>query len=218
MSVPKSKRNESDFETQHNLKKIRDEVTFLMMNNFGYSDYQFQKQIDAFKSKQPWGEDKTNEIVDRWIQKRKMVNEWFIEKERDAVIDILRQMQTEFSIANSIYPSPDTIAQYSEYIERRLHMDKAIGYCFTLITELQYIKDSIPADLNLYDGLIAMIEKQVNLFKGVRQSDNRFLKDKKVSRNKKKKNKDHSDNSETNNSDNKNLKEEKSAQNDKQTK
>jgi len=52
------------------------------------------------------------------------------------------------------------------------------GSFFLVKQELQYIISSLPVNINRYERLAVDIDKQIALYKGVRQSDNRLLKKK----------------------------------------
>ena len=71
-------------------------------------------------------------------------------------------------IANSIYP----ICK-SEYEERRLQQDKAIGLCFDLLTKYQLIMKTVKAKDNKYVNEIQNITKEINCLKKWRKSDNK---------------------------------------------
>ena len=172
-NVPKSQQKESDFEASHNLYKLRDEITRLTCNSFGFSKEKYQKRIEEFREwyqKNP----KCDEIVARMEAKCEAFNDWFVAEERTAILDMLRKIQTEFSVGNSIFPS-DTPARLLEFLVRRYHMNRAIGYCFALKQEIQYVLRVLPVDNNKYEHLSKAIDKQVALFKGVRQADNRLI-------------------------------------------
>lgn len=117
-----------------------------------------------------------DEVVGNFETKRRAINEWFIERERDIVHDIMRKIDSEFRIANSIFPSASTPAGKQEYIERRLHINNAIAHCHELMGEFQYILTALPVDKNKYCNLEEAITKQIEMFKGIRKADNRFLK------------------------------------------
>ena len=55
------------------------------------------------------------------------------------------------------------------------------GDIYVLKQELLYIIRTLPVDLNKYYHYEKAIDAQISLYKGVRQSDNRFLKNKKKS-------------------------------------
>lgn len=64
----------------------------------------------------------------------------------------------------------------SEFEERRLEMDRALVCCNKLQDELQYIAETLPADKNRYMAIVLEVEKEFEMIKALRQSDNRFLK------------------------------------------
>ena len=75
------------------------------------------------------------------------------------------------SRANTLYVSK---GNRTEYELRRAYQDKAIGCCFVLYQELQYIISMFGTDLNKFIPILESIEKEVDLLKGWRQSDNKL--------------------------------------------
>lgn len=177
MSVPKGKRKLSRFEANHNYYKLRKEVTDLMLLDFGFSEKKYQGIIEHYRNAHQAAEN-VDEVVARYEKKCEAFNEWFIDKECDAILEMLRMIQTEFTMGNAIYPS-ETPARLIEYCIRRYHINKAIGGCYALKQELNYIIRTLPVDLNKYENFADAIDTQVALFKGVRQADNRFLRERK---------------------------------------
>lgn len=47
MSVPKGRRRQSRFEAQHHYYRLRDEVTLLMLQDFGFSEEKYRQQIGS---------------------------------------------------------------------------------------------------------------------------------------------------------------------------
>lgn len=95
----------------------------------------------------------------------------FIEKERDEVLRLSRGISAHLRAANTISP-----VNMSEFEERRLQLDKALECCNVLQDELNYIAKVLPADKNKYTRIVLKLEKDFNLIKKLRQSDNgRFL-------------------------------------------
>ena len=173
MSVPKGKRKESKFEAQHHFYRLRAEVTNLMLLDFGFSEEKYRKHMERYRETHA----KTvnvDEVVERYRKKCDSFKKWFIDKECDAVLEILRRIGCEFTIGNSIYPS-ETPAKVMEFCERRKHIDEAIAQCYVLKQELQYIISSLPVNINKYERLAVDIDQQIALY---RQSDNRLLKKK----------------------------------------
>ena len=97
--------------------------------------------------------------------------EWLIEEERKRVLDLCQGISAHLRAANTIWPD-----YMVEFTERRLQMDKALECCNMLQDELQAIVEMVPADKNRYTQIVLEIEKEFNLIKRLRQSDNRFLK------------------------------------------
>ena len=174
MSVPKGRRRQSRFEAQHHFYKLRSEVTNLMLQDFGYSPEKYEKTID-WQRRIHVGADNADEVVARYEKRAESFTRWFIDKECDAVLDILRKIESEFTLGNSIYPS-DTAARLMEYMQRRYHINNAIAECYVLKQELNYIIRTLPVDINKFKRFGEAIDKQIALYKGVRQSDNRFAK------------------------------------------
>ena len=177
-NVPLSRRKKSRFEAEHQFYRLRDSVTLLMLQDFGFSPEKYEKQIERYRQTHN-GASNVEEVVARWEKKSDSFSRWFIDKECDAVLNILRNIESEFTFGNSIYPS-DTPAKIFEYLERRKHINAAISNCYILKQELQYIIRVLPVDMNKFARFSEMIDLQIVLFKGVRQSDNRFLKAKKT--------------------------------------
>lgn len=175
-SVPLSRRKESKFEAQHHFYKLRDEVTRLIVNDFGFSKEKYLASIERYREAHKNSE-QIEDVVARWQHKCESFNRWFIDKECDAVLNILRNIESEFTFGNSIYPS-DTPAKMDEFIERRRHIDAAIANCYVLKQELHYIIRTLPVDVNKFTRFSEAIDKQIALYKGVRQSDNKFLRHK----------------------------------------
>ena len=176
MGVPKGKRKESKFEAQHHFIRLRSEVTTLMLLDFGFSEEKYLKTIERYREIHKAALN-VDEVVARYKKKCDSFNKWFIDKECDVVLKILQKIDSEFTAGNSIYPS-ETPAKIMEFCERRKHVDEAIAQCYVLKQELNYIIRTLPVDLNKYERFSIEIDKQIALYKGVRQSDNRLLKQK----------------------------------------
>lgn len=176
MAVPKGKRKESKFEAQHHFYRLRADVTNLMLLDFGFSEEKYRKHIERYRETHA-KTGNVDEVVERYQKKCDSFKKWFIDRECDAVLEILRRIGREFTLGNSIYPS-ETPAKVMEFCERRKHIDEAIAQCYVLKQELQYIISSLPVNINRYERLAVDIDKQIALYKGVRQSDNRLLKKK----------------------------------------
>ena len=176
MAVPKGKRKESKFEAQHHFYRLRADITNLMLLDFGFSEEKYRKSIERYRETHANAEN-VDEVVARYQKKCDSFKKWFIDRECSAVLEALQRIGSEFTIGNSIYPS-ETPAKVMEFCERRKHMDEAIAQCYVLKQELQYIISTLPVDINKYERVAVEIDRQIALYKGVRQSDNRLLKKK----------------------------------------
>ena len=175
-SVPEGRRSQSDFQTDHEIAKLRDEVTALVMNQFGFSKEKYQRQIEKYRD-QHKQDPSVDEIVARYAAKCEFFKERFVPREYDRVLDIMAEMDSYFTMGNSIFPS-DTPAKFFEWLTRRLYVTMAIGKAYVLKREINYVIRVLPVDINRYYGWAKKIDHLVSLMKGVRQADNRFLKTK----------------------------------------
>lgn len=171
MSVPKGKRKPSQFEVFHHLANLRKDITDLLLRDFGHNSEKAKEKLSRRFGGKDYGDlsdvDKT--LYDRILQKHESFESWFILGEREIVVDCLRKIGEHVYTANSIYP---TCALEAE--ERRLHQDLAIGQCYRLVQELQYTIETLPVDVNAYLRFSAQIQKEIDLIKGWRKSDNKF--------------------------------------------
>ena len=183
MSVPKGRRQESRFEARHHFYKLRDEVTAMILNDFGYSEEKYRKKMEKYRHDHR-NDANIEDIVDRWERKNQSFKKWYIDEEARAILQILREIEEEFTIGNSIFPS-DTPSKLPEFLTRRQHMNQAIGLCYMLKQEIQYVIRTLPVDMNKYERFAELIDEQIALYKGVRQADNRLIKARKPQEGKK---------------------------------
>lgn len=167
----KSKRKPSQFEVFHHLNKVRKEVTDLLLRDFGYSKRKAAQRLEKKFSGRSYEEltDVEKEIYDHFRKQQEAFDTWFIEDERKAVVDCLRSIGEHVYTANSIYPT-----YYEELVERRVHQDLAIGQCYRLVQELQYAIETLPVDVNTFLRFGEDIQREIDLIKGWRKSDNKF--------------------------------------------
>lgn len=96
---------------------------------------------------------------------------WLVDKLRSNILDILERLHMNLTMANSIYP-----VNVEEFNERRLRQDRAIGNCYQLIQEMQFVISVFPVNAQKYMRYTGMIETEIALVKGWRRSDNKILK------------------------------------------
>lgn len=173
-NVPKGKQKESRFEADHHYYNLRDSVNALMQNNFGFDATRYQKRIDRFRETHSTL-DNIDEIVKRYEDRSRAYVEWFLPEEREVVRNMLVQIQTEFTLGNSIHPAKDMPEiGIEECVERRLHIDRAIGWCYSLKQELQAVIRELPVDINKYVRFSKEIDDQIALYRGVKKNDNKL--------------------------------------------
>ena len=163
--IKKSERKESKLQTIHNAYKIRMAVTKLAENDFYISSSKIENVI-AEKIKR-FPEEEQQRIKKRTYQ----YFEQKLQRSTNIVIELATGISRHLRIANTIFPTYMT-----EFEERRIEMDRAMSCCNALQDELQYIGECLYADLNRYTNLVLFIQKEFNMIKALRQSDNRFLK------------------------------------------
>ena len=173
-SVPEGRRALSEFQTDHEIAKLRDEITMLVMNQFGFSEEKYTKQIERYRQAHAKDEN-VDEIVKRWIAKRDFFAQRFVPHEYNRVLNILADMDSYFTMGNSIFPS-ETPARFFEWLMRRIYMNIAIAKAYVLKREINYVIRVLPVDLNRYYGYAKKIDQLIKLMKGVRLADNRFIK------------------------------------------
>lgn len=174
MSVPKSKRGQSSMEFYHNALTLRHEITTLLLRDFG-----LKKKVRSIEilTKMYEIEDVDKQTLLNILNKYKMdssiIDEypnWLIAEFRQSILYILREMSLNIKMANSIY-----IQTKEEYTMRREYWDKAIGNCQQLLAEMQFVIDILPVNAEKLMRYVGMIDKEINLLKGVRKSDNKAL-------------------------------------------
>lgn len=164
-NIKKSERKESKLQTIYNAYKIRMAVTKLAENDFYISSSKIENVI-AEKIKR-FPEEEQQRIKKRTYQ----YFEQQLQRSTNIVIELATGISRHLRIANTIFPTYMT-----EFEERRIEMDRAMSCCNALQDELQYIGECLYADLNRYTNLVLFIQKEFNMIKALRQSDNRFLK------------------------------------------
>lgn len=163
--IKKSERKESKLQTIHNAYKIRMYVTKLAENNFYINSSKIENIIAEKIKKFPEEEQqKIKKTTYRYFEQQ-------VQRSTNSVIELATGISRHLRIANTIFPT-----YMAEFEERRLEMDRAMSYCNALQDELQYIGECLYADLNRYTNLVLLIQREFNMIKALRQSDNRFLK------------------------------------------
>lgn len=173
MSVPKGKRQESQFEVIKHFFRLRKDITDLLLRDFGYSSKKFEKKMSKIFGGKAFEEltEQQKEHYTKTVQRNLEFQEWLIPYQRNVVVNCITEATSYIFMANSIYPSiPE------ELTERRIYQDKAIGQCFRLLQELNYTIETLPVNIEKYVKFIDGINREINLLKGWRKSDNKYKK------------------------------------------
>ena len=161
-------------EFYHIATKLRKEITALLLRGFGLKKKIRTTEILVKMYKiEPADEQTLKSILTKYRMDSSVIDtypEWLIEDFRDTIITILRNMRMNIRMANSIY-----ITTRAEYDERRNCWNRAIGSCQQLLEEMQFVIETLPVDAEKFMRYVGMIEKEINLLKGVRKSDNKIL-------------------------------------------
>ena len=167
--IKKSERAESKLEVIHGAYAIRMAVTNLAENSFYITLSKVEDKINSrIKGLEEKEQNRIRESMYKFYRSQ-------IDRVSNNVIELATGISRHLRIANTIFPT-----YMSEFEERRLEMDRAMACCNALQDELQYAGECLYADLNKYMNLALQIQKEFNMIKSLRQTDNRFLKNKKI--------------------------------------
>ncbi len=163
--IKKSERAESKLEVIHGAYAIRMAVTNLAENSFYITLSKVEDKINSrIKGLEEKEQNRIRENMYKFYRSQ-------IDRVSNNVIELATGISRHLRIANTIFPT-----YMSEFEERRLEMDRAMACCNALQDELQYAGECLYADLNKYINLVLQIQKEFNMIKSLRQTDNRFLK------------------------------------------
>jgi hypothetical protein len=153
MSVLKNKRGLSKLEFYHNARKLRRDITNLLLRDFGIRD-------KVRKVKGVDGEDMT--VIESYP-------DWLIEQFRGGIMRILRNLMMNITAGNTIYP-----ANESELRLRRQYQTAAIINCEQLLQEMHYCEDILPVHVSKFLPYVDAIEFEIKLLKGWRKANNKL--------------------------------------------
>ena len=174
MSVPKSERKVSRTEFINTAIKIRKDVTFLLLRDFGVKPR--VRDFDTFCAQQNMkDEDKEafRDLLTKYNLGTRLTDvypEWFLSDEREYIAKLLRDLMANVTTADSIY-----ITNEEEYEKRRSHFNYALANCRQLLQEFQYLMEVLPIDVNKLMPYTEMFKNEIGYLKGVRKSDNSVL-------------------------------------------
>lgn len=153
MSVLKNKRGLSKLEFYHTARKMRKEITSLLLRDFGVRDR-------IRKVKTELGE--TVSVIEGFP-------DWLVEEFRRSIIKILRNLMMNITAGNTIYP-----VNQAELDLRRHYQTQAIINCEQLLQEFHYCEDVLPVAVAKFLPFVEQIEFEVKLLKGWRKANNKI--------------------------------------------
>jgi hypothetical protein len=155
VSVLKNKRGLSKLEFYHNARRLRRDITNLLLRDFGIRD-------KIRKVKSPSGEEVS--VIEGYP-------DWLVEEFRRGIMHILRNLMMNITAGNTIYPASD-----GEMALRRQYQTAAVVNCEQLLQEFHYCEDILPVAVAKFVPYVDAIETEINLLKGWRKSNNKILK------------------------------------------
>jgi len=165
LSVLKNKRGLSKLEFYHNARKMRKEITKLVLRDFGIHS-RGKAFKEATNSQQPEGY--YDELIEEFSR---------------SIRQLLRNLILNITAGNTIYPT-----NHDELILRRRYQTGAIINCEQLLQEILYLEDVIPVKASMFIPYIEQIQFEIKLLKGWRKSNNK-LEEQVAARNEKKRQK-----------------------------
>lgn len=188
MSVLAKDRRESPLRVLTHWMEVRIEFNRLFVFNFGYDK---KKVIQAVRREYHVYE-ATDQMKPQRLELFKSViamNEKaaleILEDSKKFLLDGFRQVEDHIYIANTIYPTTP-----EELSLRRCHQDEALGICFSMMKELEFIMRAMPVHSEKFPKYIQLVNEELTLLKSWRSSNNKFNKVHEKSSRRKRKNPD----------------------------
>jgi hypothetical protein len=150
MSVLKNKRTLSGLEFYSNARKLRKEVTMLLLRDFGIRD-----KVRNIKS----GDGESVTIIEGYPN-------CFILNLQNRIIRLLDKLLIAITKANTIYPT----TKY-ELERRRWAQTIAISICENLIQQFEYCLDVLPMKVNVLIHFVNRLKYEIMLLKGWRKAN-----------------------------------------------
>jgi len=149
VSVLKNKRGLSKLEFYHNARKLRHDITNLLLRDFGVRD--------------------TVRKVKNEVSVIETYPDWLLEEFRRSIIQILRNLMMNITAGNTIYP-----VNHAELDLRRHYQTQAIINCEQLLQEMHYCEDVLPVAVSKFIPYVEAIEFEIQLLKGWRKANNKI--------------------------------------------
>ena len=177
MSVPSGLRDLSKMEYYKNAVRIRTLIDQWLIREFGLKkNYRNIKQV--IKNITDEDQKIINTIFEKYdVNLNKTYNteypEWYIRHEQELIANYTARLITYIASANKLNPTLPF-----EWEERRKHQNLAISQVQIIYTEISHIKEMFNVSIKFTEDLLDALNREENLLKGWRQSDNKRRKDK----------------------------------------
>lgn len=135
-----------------------------------------QKRINELSDRGVYAKDDSEISAVQEEMRKARFDEWLIKGESENIAKTVYELTGMLRRGNTIFPSKEHPAFVEEVKERRLYMDRALGACYSLLDELQYIAEEVYTDKNKFTPLALEIDILFKRIKNLRQADNRFIK------------------------------------------
>jgi len=172
MSVPASKRGKSKTEFFHSAYKLNDEITQLLLRDFGLKTVNRDLRTFTYRAKMS-DEDRQAfmELSDKYhIDVETSYPYWLIDYYRNCMLHILEQLIANITVANTIYANSER-----EFYNRRHYQWLAIANCYQLLQTMQTVIRNLPVNAEKYMRYVDMINAEIDSLKEWKKSDNRIL-------------------------------------------
>ena len=169
MSVLARFRKDSKYKFYNNALTLRREITKLLLRDLGVRTVIRNHKVNTDKM-EPQDADLLLGVMEKYGLKT-FPGEyplWLIEKLRDSMWDILRDLHLNITRAFTIWATNEAEAN-----ERRICQDRAIAACENLLQEMQLAIEILPVNAEKYMRYVDMIEEEIALLKGWRKADNK---------------------------------------------
>ena len=172
MSVPESKRSKSKTEFFHSAYKLNDEITDLLLRDFGLKT--ISRDLNAFTYRAKMEQADREKFADLCSKYRVNVESaypyWLIDYYRNCMLHVLEQLISNITVANTIYANSE-----KEFYDRRHYQWLAIANCYQLLQTMQTVIRNLPVDAEKYMRYVDMIKAEIDSLKEWKKSDNRIL-------------------------------------------
>lgn len=164
MSVLVKDRSQSQLAYYYDAIKLRKSITRWMLRDFGIKDK--IRSVD-YEAKMAGMSEEDKEELTSILEFYNLGNklkaefpEWLIVTFRKAMMNALLSLTNSITLADNIEGKTQ-----AERDEKRIYQDRAIGYCNTLLQEMQYAMDVFMIDIEKFMPYVEQIQKEIENLK-----------------------------------------------------